>query len=73
VDPRNQLRIAYDMFTKIGMVAFAERAVRELRATGRPSASDERTHAMTSQLKRSSSPVSRWKDKPTQRSAGSCS
>jgi DNA-binding CsgD family transcriptional regulator len=31
---RDQLRIAHDMFEDMGMVAFAERARRELRATG---------------------------------------
>ncbi len=34
VDARAQLRIAYDNFTSIGMEAFAERARRELQATG---------------------------------------
>ena len=34
VDARDQLRIAYDMFSAIGMEAFAERARRELKATG---------------------------------------
>jgi DNA-binding CsgD family transcriptional regulator/tetratricopeptide (TPR) repeat protein len=34
VDARDQLRIAHDMFTEIGMLAFAERALHELRATG---------------------------------------
>jgi DNA-binding CsgD family transcriptional regulator len=34
VDSRHQLRIAYDMFSDIGMLAFAERALRELQATG---------------------------------------
>jgi DNA-binding CsgD family transcriptional regulator len=33
-DAREQLRTAYDMFTAIGMEAFAERARRELMATG---------------------------------------
>jgi DNA-binding CsgD family transcriptional regulator len=33
-DARTQLRAAHDMFTAIGMEAFAERARRELRATG---------------------------------------
>jgi DNA-binding CsgD family transcriptional regulator len=33
-DAREQLRIAYDMLTAIGMEAFAERARRELNATG---------------------------------------
>ena len=34
VDAREQLRAAYDQFTSIGMEAFAERARRELLATG---------------------------------------
>jgi ATP/maltotriose-dependent transcriptional regulator MalT len=34
VDAREQLRIAYDLFVAIGMEAFAERARRELVATG---------------------------------------
>ncbi|MEV8608080.1 AAA family ATPase [Amycolatopsis sp. NPDC051373] len=33
-DAREQLRAAHDMFTEMGMEAFAERAGRELRATG---------------------------------------
>jgi DNA-binding CsgD family transcriptional regulator len=33
-DAREQLRVAYGLFTEIGMLAFAERAGRELRATG---------------------------------------
>ncbi|MGW4489543.1 ATP-binding protein [Amycolatopsis sp. NPDC004368] len=33
-DARGQLRTAHDMFTEMGMEAFAERAGRELRATG---------------------------------------
>jgi DNA-binding CsgD family transcriptional regulator len=34
MDAREQLRTAYEMFTTIGMEAFAERARRELVATG---------------------------------------
>jgi DNA-binding CsgD family transcriptional regulator len=34
LDARTQLRTAHRMFTAIGMEAFAERAARELRATG---------------------------------------
>jgi DNA-binding CsgD family transcriptional regulator len=34
VEAREQLRTAYDMFTAMGMEAFAERARRELTATG---------------------------------------
>ncbi|MFI5695339.1 ATP-binding protein [Kribbella sp. NPDC051586] len=33
-DARTELRTAYEMFSQIGMVAFAERARRELQATG---------------------------------------
>ena len=51
VDARAQLRTAYDLFAAIGMEAFAERARRELMATGETvrkrtaeaSASDELT------------------------------
>ena len=34
VDARTELRTAYELFTAIGMAAFAERARRELAATG---------------------------------------
>jgi DNA-binding CsgD family transcriptional regulator len=34
IDAREQLRTAYEMLAEIGMEAFAERAARELRATG---------------------------------------
>jgi DNA-binding CsgD family transcriptional regulator/Tfp pilus assembly protein PilF len=34
IDARHQLRRAYDMFDEIGMLAFAQRALHELRATG---------------------------------------
>jgi DNA-binding CsgD family transcriptional regulator len=34
MDARQQLRSAYDMFSEIGMLDFAERAVHELLATG---------------------------------------
>ena len=49
MDAREQLRTAYEMFAAIGMEAFAERARRELRATGEkvrkrsPETSDELT------------------------------
>ena len=34
LDARRQLRTAYDLFTQMGLEAFAERARRELQATG---------------------------------------
>jgi DNA-binding NarL/FixJ family response regulator len=34
IDAREQLRRAYDMFSEIGMMAFGDRALHELRATG---------------------------------------
>ena len=34
IDARDQLRTPHDMFTEIGRLAFAERAVHELRTTG---------------------------------------
>jgi DNA-binding CsgD family transcriptional regulator len=34
LDAREHLRTAYELFTEMGIVAFAERAARELRATG---------------------------------------
>jgi DNA-binding CsgD family transcriptional regulator len=34
VDARKQLRTAHEMFSAMGMAAFAQRAARELRATG---------------------------------------
>ena len=49
MDAREQLRTAYEMFAAIGMEAFAERARRELKATGEkvrkrsPETSDELT------------------------------
>lgn len=36
-DARSQLRTAYELFESMGMTAFAERALRELRATGETS------------------------------------
>ena len=45
VDARAQLRIAYDSFISMGMEAFAERASRELSATGETAASGPSRHA----------------------------
>jgi tetratricopeptide (TPR) repeat protein len=47
IDAREQLRIAHDMFGAIGMLGFAERALRERGQRARPSASDETTRATT--------------------------
>lgn len=35
-DARKHLRIAHDMFVQMGLVGFAQRALRELRTTGEP-------------------------------------
>jgi DNA-binding NarL/FixJ family response regulator len=45
VDARDQLRTAHDLFTTVGMDAFAERARVELLATG------ERVHARIAQIR----------------------
>ena len=45
VDARTQLRIAHDNFIAMGMEAFAERAGRELLATGRDSPQASRRDA----------------------------
>ena len=34
IDARDELRQAYDMFSEMGMLAFAQRALHELQATG---------------------------------------
>ena len=51
MDAREQLRAAYDQFTSIGMEAFAERARRELLATGATARKriDETRDELTSQ------------------------
>jgi DNA-binding CsgD family transcriptional regulator len=48
IDAREQLRTAYEMLAEIGMEAFAERAARELRATGETAR--KRTVETSSQL-----------------------
>ena len=48
LDARRQLRTAYDLFTEMGLEAFAERARRELRATGETAR--KRTAETSSQL-----------------------
>ena len=51
VDAREQLRVAHDMFVTIGMDAFAERARRELAATGETvrKRTDEERNELTAQ------------------------
>ncbi|PQP54490.1 LuxR family transcriptional regulator, partial [Mycolicibacterium austroafricanum] len=52
VDARAQLRAAHELFDAIGMEAFADRAARELRATGetaRRRIPTSRGHALTAQ------------------------
>jgi DNA-binding CsgD family transcriptional regulator len=48
LEARRQLRTAYDLFTQMGIEAFAERARRELRATGETAR--KRTAETSSQL-----------------------
>ena len=73
VDARGQLRTAHDMFGAIGMEAFAERARRELNATGQKvrKRSPETSHELTP--KRSRSLASHAMASRTRRSARSCS
>ena len=51
MDARHQLRQAHDVFSETGMVAFGERARRELRATGETirKRQDERRNDLTPQ------------------------
>ncbi len=51
VDARRELRHSFDMFTDMGMVAFSERARRELAAAGEkvPRQAADRPHDLTSQ------------------------
>jgi hypothetical protein len=72
-EARAQLRTAHDMFDAIGMRAFAERARRELRATGETVGTRAPTRAASSPPKRPRSPG--WPDRacPTRRSPPSCS
>ena len=69
LDARDQLRAAHDTFTGIGAKAFAERARRELQATGEPPASAARRPAMTSRPRRLRSPALPETGSPTPRSA----
>ena len=71
-DARAQLRAAHDEFLSIGMEAFAERARRELSATGETAASVPRRRVTSSPHKRPKSRASRARASPTPRSAPAC-
>jgi hypothetical protein len=68
VDAREQLRVAHSMFAAMGMQAFAERARRELAATGEKVRRHQAT-AMNSPPRRRRSPNSRGTATRTPRSA----
>ena len=73
VDARAQLRIAHEMFAAIGMEAFAERAGRELLATGekvRKRAIETRDELTGQERQIAGSPATAF---PTPRSAPGCS
>ena len=74
IDARAQLRIAHDMLDAMGMEAFAERARRELQATGETARKRTSPPAMSSSRRRR--PRSRgWPatDCPIRRSVSACS
>jgi hypothetical protein len=73
VDAREHLRAAHDTFSRIGAEAFADRARRELLATGKPRASASTRGATSSRLKRHRSPGWPATASPTPTSAHSCS
>ena len=73
LDAREQLRAAHDTFSRIGAEGFAERARRELSATGETARRRTRTRATCSQPRRHRSPVSPATASPTPRSARNCS
>ena len=72
-DARAQLRTAHEMFAAIGMQAFADRARRELRATGETART--RTAAAHGELTPQETQIARLADRacPTRRSPPSCS
>ena len=73
VDARDQLRTAYEAFSRIGANAFAQRARGELLATGEKAASAPTRPVTRSPLRRRGSPSLRATSTPTPRSRHSCS
>ena len=73
VDAREQLRAAHDTFSRAGAEAFAERARRELLATGETVPRRTRRRATSSRPRRHRSPAWRATGSRTRRSAPSCS
>ena len=74
LDARHQLRAAYHLFAAIGAEAFAERARRELLATGEKVRKRAGRHLQpSSPRRRSTSPGWPETDAPTPRSPRSCS
>ena len=73
IDAREQLHTAHDLFATIGMEAFAERARRELLATGETCASAPWTRAASSLRRKRRSPGWPGTVCRTRRSAPSCS
>ena len=73
VDAREQLRTAHEMFATIGMEAFAERAGRELVATGEKVRSRTIESQTVSRRKRRRSPSWRTTVSRTRRSGHGCS
>ena len=73
LDARAQLRVAHEMLDRIGAEAFAERARRELLATGETARKRTIETATCSLHRRRRSPGSLRRGTPTPRSAASCS
>ena len=72
-EARERLRMAEDLFTEIGMEAFADRAEGELAAAGAKVRASACARARRSRRRRSRSPGSPATGSPTRRSAPSCS
>ena len=73
LDAREHLRTAHETLAAIGMEAFAERARRELLATGEKARRRTATRATSSRVRRGRSPHSPATACPTRRSARGCS